>query len=39
MSLEVFVALCLVVFWASLPISLAIACKDFDDAILHDDQH
>ncbi|AYF45076.1 hypothetical protein BALOs_2077 [Halobacteriovorax sp. BALOs_7] len=38
MSLEVFVALCLVGFWALLPASLAIACKDFDDAMM-DDHH
>lgn len=31
MSLELFVAISLVVFWASLPVSLAIAVKLFDD--------
>lgn len=39
MSLEVFVAICLVAFWAMLPISLAIAVKDFDDAAMSEDHH
>ncbi len=39
MSMEVFVALCCVGFWAMLPASLAIAVKDFDDAIIDDDDH
>ncbi|EQC43920.1 hypothetical protein M900_1495 [Bacteriovorax sp. Seq25_V] len=39
MSMEVFVALCLVAFWASLPASLAIAVKQFDDAAMDEDHH
>jgi hypothetical protein len=39
MSMEVFVALCAVGFWAMLPASLAIAVRDFDDAIIDDDHH
>ena len=39
MSMEVFVAICLVGFWGLLPASLAIAVKQFDDAIIDEDHH
>jgi len=39
MSFEVFVTIVLVVIWASLPVSLIIATRDFDDAIAEDDHH
>ena len=39
MSMEVFVILNLIVFWAMLPISLAFAVKDFDDVIIDEDHH
>jgi hypothetical protein len=39
MSMQVFVAICLVGFWALLPASLAIAVKQFDDAMMDDDHH
>lgn len=39
MSMEVFVALCLVGFWAMLPASLAIACRDFDNDMMDDGHH
>lgn len=34
MSFEVFVAMCLVGFWALLPASLALAVKTFDDELI-----
>lgn len=41
MSFELFIAICLVVFWASLPAATAIAMTKFDDDLLHhhDDHH
>tara|TARA_R110002049_G_scaffold181790_10_gene349249 strand:- start:324 stop:443 length:120 start_codon:yes stop_codon:yes gene_type:complete len=39
MSFEVFVTLVLVVIWASLPVSLIIATRDFDDEIADDGHH
>lgn len=39
MSFEVFVTIVLVVIWASLPVSLIIATRDFDDALADDDHH
>lgn len=39
MNFEIFVAICLVVCWASLPLSLVLAVKTFDDEMVapHDD--
>ena len=39
MSFEVFVAICLVVCWASFPISLIIATKSFEDDIIGGGHH
>jgi len=41
MSFEVFVAICLVFFWACLPAATAISMTKFDDELLnhHDGDH
>ncbi len=39
MSFEVFVTLILVAVWASLPVSLIIATRDFGDALGDDEHH